>query len=95
VQKIWKTGILTYTYIHVPPPRTKGGGGGVHTRRVVKGWGVNILEDIGLAFYSIISLREYLSAVDAIVKFEIWNTCSLFIAPSAKLNCTCCNRWNS
>ncbi len=37
-------------------PRTKGGG--IHTRRVVRGWGVNISEDaIGLASYSIIPLR--------------------------------------
>ncbi len=35
-------------------PRTKGGG--VHTRRAVRGWGVNISPDIGLASYSIIHL---------------------------------------
>jgi hypothetical protein len=37
-----------------PPPRTKGGG--EHTRREVRGWGVNILEDarhwIGLLQYN-------------------------------------------
>ncbi len=43
-----------------PPPAPKGGG--VHTRRAVRGWGVNILEDarnwIGLLQYSIIPLRS-------------------------------------
>jgi hypothetical protein len=38
----------------VSSPRTKGGG--VHTRRAVRGWGVNILEDarhwIGLLQYN-------------------------------------------
>ncbi len=29
----------------VSSPRTKGGGGGVHTRRAVRGWGINISED--------------------------------------------------
>jgi hypothetical protein len=29
----------------VSSPPTKGGGWGVHTRRAVRGWGVNILED--------------------------------------------------
>ncbi len=41
-----------------------GGGGGVHTRRAVKGWGVNILEDakywIGLLQYNpSTGLRQY------------------------------------
>jgi hypothetical protein len=40
-----------------PPPRTKAGG--VHTRRAVRGWGSIFRKtpDIGLASYSIISLR--------------------------------------
>ena len=40
----------------VSSPRTKGGEGGVHTRRAVSGWGVNIFEDaihwIGLLQYT-------------------------------------------
>jgi hypothetical protein len=41
----------------VSSPRTKGGG--VHTRRAVRGWGSIFWKtpDIGLASYSIISLR--------------------------------------
>ncbi len=40
----------------VSSPRTKGGGGGVHTSWAVRGWGVNIMEDarhwIGLLHYN-------------------------------------------
>jgi hypothetical protein len=47
-------------------PRTKGGGGGVHTRRAVRGqYFGRKTPDIGLASYSIIPLRagQYLSSV--------------------------------
>jgi hypothetical protein len=41
----------------LPPPRTQGGEGGTHTRRAVRGVGVNILEDarhrIGLLQYNL------------------------------------------
>jgi hypothetical protein len=62
---MWSTEqCLAYSKILTPPPplhpasvsspRTKGGG--VHTRRAVRGWGVNILEDarhwIGLLQYN-------------------------------------------
>jgi hypothetical protein len=48
----------------VSSPRTKGGGeGGVHTRRAVREWGVNILEDarhwIGLLQYNLSTVSGY------------------------------------
>ncbi len=47
----------------VSSPRTKGGGG-VHTRRAVRGWGVNILEDARHC----IGLLQYNPSTFAIVK---------------------------
>ncbi len=45
----------------VSSPRTKGGG--IHTRRAVRGWGVNILEDaghwIGLLLYNLSTVVPY------------------------------------
>jgi hypothetical protein len=38
-----------------PPPRTKGGG--VYSRRAVRGWGVNILEDA--RHCSVLSICKY------------------------------------
>ncbi len=47
----------------VSSPRTKGGGGGVHTRRAVRGWGVNILEAarhwIGLLQYNLSTMSPH------------------------------------
>ncbi len=58
--KYWPPPSPNFHPASVSSPRTLGGGGGIHTRRAVRGVGGSIFwktPDIGLASYSIISLR--------------------------------------